>query len=350
MITKCIDLMIAPHFKKLMLWAKENYWRELTLILLLAASLIFIIMFSKWVSFGGFYALINQLFWIAAIYSFNYFIYLLWLNMFLVLGVILALIYKENKKKSYEVKIKSNSKPDDFFIIPTGSDWNLIPDIEPDIKTIGPVLSVTNSDLTGHLLRGNEWHNYKLSFRAKIIKDNFTFAVRTIDKNNCMFFQCTSKSINPHLVVNGIAIRNFCNTTMTFEIPEKTWVDVSVLVKGKKVSINIEGFVREFSIPQGPWFIHKDNYRSVLEYQEVMKNTTEALGHKDFCEKNSGAVIDTDELDDIARKLTANIIKVKLENYYIFNFDFDRGTIGFRESGQEHALFHDIKVEVLDAI
>jgi len=342
MISKYIDLIIAPLFKRGLLWAQESFVRICISVIALVALLVLAIASSKWIEFGNLYLLFSGF----SLKMTLLFPHIAWITFVLVFGVNIYLIWKDMRPKTIKIKIKKNSKVEDYFIVPPGSDWSLI----PDEKSLENVLSVTNSGLTGHLIKGNEWHNYNLSFKVKIINSNFTFAVRTIDKNNCIFFQCGNTSINPHLVVSGIFIRNFKNMTIPIEIPKHTWVNVSALVEGNKVIISINGVKREFDIPRGPWFIEKDNLKVVLEYVDIVRASKEALGLNDYIRNQSGIISDEDNLDDIARKLSANMAKVKLEKYHIFNYDFDRGTIGFRESWPEHALYRDIKVELLDKI
>lgn len=342
MISKYIDLIIAPFLKKALTWIQEHTWRMFLSIVLLIVLLAFGIMFSKWLTFSKLFKMASKLFSITLLLSLKYYIYLLWANIIIVFGVIIYLAKKERKSRIIEVKIDRNSKPEDFFAIPPGSDWSLIPDDD----VLGNVLSVSNSGLTGHLIKGAEWRNYRLTFKAKIVNGNFTFAIRVVDKNNCIFFQCGDSNIFPHLIIDGIAIRHFKDMVMPLKIPTEKWVSVSALVQSNNVIINIDGIKREFNIPKGPWFIEKKNLKVVLEYNDVEKASKIALNAKNVV----GDIQQDQTIDEVIRELSANLVNIKLEDYYVFNFDFDRGTIGFRESLPEHALFKDIKVELLDKI
>lgn len=343
MITKYLDLLFAPFFKKLLIWAQEYLWRTLFSVFLLIVILGFGIMLSKWLTFGKLLSLLFQSFLVVRSFSLQSYVYLLWMTILFVFGIILYLGWKVKSAKYIEVKIKRNSKVEDYFVVPPGADWSLVPDDD----TLGNVLSVTRSGLTGHLIKGNDWCNYHLTFKTKIIFDNFTFAIRVIDKNNCIFFQCGKRQIFPHLIMGGIAIRHFKDIDLPFDIPKEKWVDVSVLVKGEKVVIKIMGIEREFDIPHGPWFIEKGNLSFTLEYKVVEEDTRKALITDNIYKE----VSKEEGIEEIVRKISMGILeKIKLDNYHTFNFDYYRGTIGFRQSENEHALFKDIKVKLLDKI
>ena len=346
MMTKYIDLIIAPLARKILIWIQESAERIVLSIIVLIALLASGIMFSKWLTFGKLFRLFNQSYAGVLFISSIYNVYLLWLAIVGIIWVFVSLRKKEREARLIEVKFRKNSRPSDYFAVPRNSDWSLIQDDD----VLGNVLSVTNSGLIGYLIRGAEWRNYRLSFKTKILSNNFTFAVRTTNQNNGVFFQCGDKHICPHLIVNGIFIRHFNDDSLPIKIPTEKWIPVSALVEGDKITIIIDGTQREFIIPKGPWFIKKENLTSVLEYKVVKQGSEEALRMNDYIKNNGGIVADEDSIDDIAKKLSANAAKVSLNNYHVFNFEYDRGTIGFREASPEHALFKDIKIEILDKI
>lgn len=359
MIMKYIDLIIAPFLKKLSTWTQESIWRILYSVAFLAFSLALGIMISKWLTFDKIRQLVSWLFSFTYDISSRHTTYLLWLVIGLFVIVIIYLFNKEKKAKKIAVNMNRWSKPEDYFIVAPESDWNYVDDDD----SFGKVLSVTNSGLTGHLKKGDEWCDYILKFKAKIIDSNFSFAIRVADRNNCIFFQCVEKAIFPHLIMGGITIRHYNDITLPLEIPKNRWVEVSVLVRTKKVDININGMRKEYAIPSFRKYVYANRITPVMEYDQVeamhddiSKNIhkIEELSYEVYkLNKSLENAGQEGQVKSEIKKKQDEILKIQ-DGYkgtiVIIGYDFERGTIGFREYGNEHALFKDISVELLDKI
>jgi hypothetical protein len=358
-ISKYIDLIIAPFLKKASIWIQESIWRVLSSIAFLALSLALGIMLSKWLAFNKIRHLLFQLFYFTYDVSSRYTTCLLWIVIGFFIIVIIYLIKKEKKAKKIEVKMNRWGKPEDYFIVAPESDWNYVDDDE----SFGKVLSVTNSGLTGHLKKGDEWCDYILKFKAKIIGSNFSFAIRVADRNNCIFFQCAEKTIFPHLIMGGITVRHYNDMVLPLEIPKNKWVEVSVLVRTKKAEINIMGMRKEYVIPSFRRYVYANSITPVMEFNQVNSMHEEISKNVSIIEELNNDIYKLNQSlegggqegqikSDIKKKQDEIL---QTQNSYkgtivIIGYDFERGTVGFREYGNEHALFKDISVELLDKI
>jgi hypothetical protein len=270
------------------------------------------------------------------------------------------LVNREKRAKKIEVKMNKWSKPEDYFIVAPESDWNYVDDDD----SFGKVLSVTNSGLTGHLKKGDEWCDYILKFKAKIIESNFSFAIKVADRNNCIFFQCAEKVIFPHLIMGGITVRHYNDMVLPLAIPKNKWIEVSVIVRTKKVGINIMGMRKEYAIPSFRRYVYANRITPVMEFNQVD-------GMHEEINKNISKIEElNNEINNLSKSLEGNQqhedpIKSEIKNkqdeilkiqngfantIVTIGYDFERGTVGFREYGNEHALFKDISVELLDKI
>ncbi|PIU73716.1 hypothetical protein COS78_00940 [Candidatus Shapirobacteria bacterium CG06_land_8_20_14_3_00_40_12] len=200
------------------------------------------------------------------------------------------------------------------------------------------VLKLTKCEYPAILKYGNDWLNYNFSFETKIpaITDkdfpkehqNFTFVVRARDKGNGVFFQCKPDgTIRPHLLTNGLFIVDDTNTIKFLaEFPIEKWIPVRIEVNGDNVVINIFSVSATYKIPSARLLLPSNEVRSVMTLDKVLKLT------------------DENKHPDTSKNPTSSEPKLA------FDLDYEKGTVGFRESGKETAMFRKIKIELLQPI
>lgn len=357
------------------MWVNENIWRLIIVVLIFAFLSIISIVTIKWLEPHHIFIILS------AIYTISLFFIKLSLSkktlILLTLTVIMLIIYLliiGKMSREIKIKIKKGIVPEDYFCIAPGSNWDWVKD---EGSPFEKVLSVTNSYLTGHFKKGIEWCDYYFAFKAKIKSSNFSFAIRVADRNHCIFFQCGGKGIYPHLVMEGITVRRFNDPNdpnlpyrdieLPFELPRDKWLDVSVLVKGKRVELEIDGIRKEYNIPSFRKYVYTERITPVMDYTDVEESDKEIRpkindmemkqGQKFLLEKNKAeSNLTTDQEKDIEEKIQGidkqiNEIRDKLKGRVTqLAYDFERGTVGFREDGNEHSLFKYIIVKLLDKI
>jgi hypothetical protein len=147
-------------------------------------------------------------------------------------------------------------------------------------------------------------------------------------------------------------------------IPKNKWIEVSVIVRTKKVGINIMGMRKEYAIPSFRRYVYANRITPVMEFNQVD-------GMHEEINKNISKIEElNNEINNLSKSLEGNQqhedpIKSEIKNkqdeilkiqngfantIVTIGYDFERGTVGFREYGNEHALFKDISVELLDKI
>lgn len=255
-------------------------------------------------------------------------------------GIIWYLGKAAAKKKRYQVDLKRGI-----------SQWSIQPDtqwaITKDEDVPGKVLSVTKSGYPGLLKHGLNWYDYTLSFQAKIIDNrnkqahehehkeppNFTFVVRAKDRLNSVFFQCREDMIRPHLISDGIfVIDEESRYQLPFRIPISEWVNVRVKVGGDFVDIYIEKERFTYRIPTGLYGIPISKVSRTMYLKNIQNEHDQSIR----------AEAPRSRLPEEDQKTQTP------ENRHFFSFEFDRGTIGFREDKYEQALFRNIQISGID--
>ena len=279
--------------------------------------------------------------WILAqlVISFNY----LWLllsrasvfdiiTITLLICIVLYLGNTEAKRKRYRVDLRSGISQ---WSIQPNSQWT----ITKDKDVTGRVLSVTQSGYPGILKHGLNWYDYILSFQTKIVanqrrgKDvsNFTFAIRAKDRLNGVFFQCTEDILISHLISDGIfIIDGAAEYQLPFRIPTGEWVNVLAKVRGDFVDIFIEKERITYRIPTALYGIPMSSVSPTMYLKDIQQSHDQRIKQEAMRAR---------ALKPDPQKPSSDI-----EQTHYFSLEFDRGTIGFRESGNEQALFRNIQI------
>jgi hypothetical protein len=365
-----INRILDPFLRKLFAWIQKTTLRIFIFVFSLVLLGALVAMTLKWLEFSNVFGLINyvgSIVWKLLIFSQTGLIAALYAAIFM---LFVNLRGQGRKSSTFDIRFGKEG-PEEYFIISPDSSWDLVPDEETPFSK---VLSVTNSGFVGHLKKGAEWCDYRLKFKAKIKSNsNFSFAIRVADKNNAIFFQCSGKNIYPHLIMNGITVRYFNDArnailpfgdiALPLAIPNEKWVDVLIEVRGKTVLIEIDGMRKEYQIPSFLKYVYANAITPVMDYS-LINNM-----HKEINEKIERAGKLNEEINGLIKSLEGggqegvinSEIKKKREEIESIQksygatitsmgHDYERGTIGFREWGPEHALFKDIRVELLDKI
>lgn len=315
---------LGEYLSKLVLWAKDGKTRFVLFVLM--ALFVFIVIIPKVSQLLANYDYIALA---TSVWSFIYsnsntkpFVIALLLVDFLLVLFVLQYLTRSTKR-TFEINIGKHPNIWSYY---KGSGWS----ISEDTTSWNKVLKLTNCGYPAILKFGTEWLNYCYSFEAKIPstvrkgRQNFSFVVRARDKGNNVFFQCKPDgTITPHLVTNGLFIIDKANEIKFLaDFSTDKWVPVKVNVKGDQVTITMLGVSATYTIPSTRLVIPSDKVRSDMYLDEALELT-----------KNSGAE------NSVATSQQAPKVA--------FDLDYEKGTVGFRESGEEVALFRKIKVELL---
>mgnify|MGYP001583683032 CR=1 FL=1 len=312
--------ILGQYLNKVILWAKDD--KKRLVFFLFFAVFIYVVVVPKLIQ-----VLTNYNYWdfvlTASTFIYNNSITKQFVSTLFIIVVILIIIvlrfFLKNYKRVFEINIEKQPELWSYYV---GSGWSIVEDEESWNK----VLKLTNSPYPAILKFGNEWLNYHLSFQAKIpptVKkenQNFTFVIRAKDKGNAVFFQCKPDgTITPHFITNGLVIVDETNKIKFLaEFPINKWIPIKVSVKGDEVNISMLGVSAIYKIPSTRLAIPSSEIKGVM----------------------------TLECANTLTKQNDNSATSKLA----FDLDYEKGTIGFREYGEEVALFRKIRIELLQPI
>ena len=321
---------LGEHLDRLVLWAKDDK-RRFILFLIIAVFVIVVLL-------PRLFQLASSFDYIGLVTSIWIFIYtksntkefstIMFFAVLLLLFVVKQFL-SHSLKRIFEIDIEKQPELWSYY---KGSGWSII----EDATSWNKVLKLNNCTYPAILKFGNDWLNYNFSFEAKVPTDTeiknpiFTFAVRAKDKGNCVFFQCRPDgTIRPHLITNGLFIVDEANELKFLaEFPTGKWIPVKVGVKGDNVSIFMLGVSANYKIPSTRLIIPGDKIRGTISLGEALRLTKE------------------NEPVEPEKSIGGNTTTTKLA----FDLDYEKGTIGFRESGRETAMFRKIRVELIQPI
>lgn len=179
----------------------------------------------------------------------------------------------------------------DRFKEPLNKNWDFVGDWKIEE---GNELSVSGSDTGGITKVGSLWENYTYEFETKILNRCTSWVVRATDLDNYVMFQCTDKVIRPHLRI---------------KFPELT----SVTMEGKATFVYKVGWVVDT-----PPFNSQPHNKSLDGWFRIK---TAVKGTRVDIYINGDNVFHQD-----------NLLSIPI------------GKVGFRNAGDEHAHFRNVKV------
>lgn len=250
--------------------------------------------------------------------------YILTLTVVLIL-VIWAVMLMRSRIVEKAIEVNPEKEPG-MWSYYKGSSWSLVEDNDCP----GKVLKITNSFYPAILKFGNDWIDYDLSFRVKVPSTmregnrNFSFVVRAKDKANNVFLQCfPSGKIRPHLIADGtIIIDDENKVAFPTEYPLDKWFDVSVKVSDDEITASIMGVSATYKIPSERFVVSLGTTPTVISLSKVREMNL--LAEKEIKTEPAGG---------------------EQTHVVLLNLDYEKGTIGFRESGEEVALFRKIEID-----
>jgi len=318
------EKILGPKLNKVFLWLGENVKRQvISFVFLVLVTLVVspkIVKTATDTSFSNlFISFVNFTCW--AIGTKNY-IFILTIALILLTWVF-AKIYFRVFKKTIEV---NPEKEPGLWSYYKDSGWSLIEDKDCWEK----VLKITNCTYPAILKFGDDWIDYCFSFQVKVPsfvpvdRQNFSFVVRARDKANNIFLQCKPDGkIRPHLLAGGIFIIDDKNEIdFLAEYPLDKWFDVKMVVEGDKITIFMMGVSATYKIPSEHYAVSSGMISPTMPLSKIKEFN---LGKNNKKMEPSGGV---------------------MTSAFMLNLDYEKGTIGFRESGKETALFRKIKIEL----
>jgi len=166
---------------------------------------------------------------------------------------------------------------------------------------------ISNSHVGFILPKTSNWDDYKYVLDFKITNISFGFIVRAVNLSNYVMYQIFNNRIKLHLRINGhwIILEEI---SFTKTLNQDVWYKLCVVCEKRQVSIVIKNssetyFDRQLTIPNQITITHKELNTEGQETQEVLR--------------------------------------------YNQDIDFDFGSIGIRNHGEERALVKNILIEKL---
>jgi hypothetical protein len=321
MIEEFVKTIVGKNIRSIALFVKESRVFIISTLILVLVAIVYI---REILSFLGSVLLNLGLLIIDYFFGFNvderYFLVFLIFYIFSQI-ILFRKLFRNNFEENFDNYLQNWS-------IPKNAEWA----ITDDMEVSGRVLQVTSSGIPGILKEGRNWYDYEIDFYTKIIEDNFTILVRAKEKGNAVMLQFKTNKLRPHLIVDGIFVVDDKNEqSLQIKIPIKKWIHVLVKVYGDYVDVFLDGSRVTYRIPSGLIRVPIDRVHSTMSITELERLESEYLhmqAMKERAEKETGVKSDP-----------------SFWKPYNFIFDFDIGTIGFRESGNENALFRKIKIK-----
>jgi hypothetical protein len=270
---------------------------------------------------------------------------------FFLLVLWLIHISKELRKTYY---IEDNFKLPDLnkWSIPLNAGWT----IQKCEDASGYMLSVTNSEYPGTLKGAYGWYDYELNFLVKIESEviesnqNFSVAVRSDNNLNGVMLQITRTHMKPHLLFNGTYIRDTENDIQLPTILKTNiWHKVRIRVVGGNIELIIDNYKVSYKIPTKVLNVENQKLSRTTTMRDVVESNRkiESL-QKDLYELFDAAqkMPEGDEKKNAFGKIDESVNKMPAFAKVVL--EYQKGSIGFRESGSEHAYFRKVMVKKLE--
>jgi len=342
--------LCSKLLKKPFLWAKDNSIRAGIVILLVLIILVpWIEMLQDLIKGLPYSIIFNNIF------NFFYKIPLLWYLvaiLFILFFIWIRHLSKEVRKTSL-IEDKLNDATFNKWSIPLDSGWTIQKCEDFDESKLGNMLSVTNSEYSGTLKGAYGWYDYEFSFLTKIDKDidgknqNFSVVVRSEDNLNGVMLQITKTHLYPHLLFNGSFIKDTdSDAKLPTVLKEGNWYKVKIKVTGNNIDIYIDNYQVRYKIPNKILTVENRFLRKTSTLRELIRSD------EDIKSKESDAykLLDTfyslpkdQRTEEKREEMNQKFKDIPPSTKVVL--DFQKGSVGFRESGPEHAYFKDIMIK-----
>lgn len=346
-----IKSLFSKVFRTPYLWAVQSYKRSLFVLFIFVVIGVPIIQFLQdLIKYAPYLEITAAIITFLVSLSFNVHILAVLFTIILIWLFYLSLVHKRSSVIQDKFEKELN-----HWAIPLNAGWT----IQRCTDRLGRMLSVTNSDYPGTLKAAYSWYDYEITFLAKMDdgvapeRQNFSFVVRSEDNYNGVMFQITRTHVYPHLLYNSTYIKDTENDQrLPTVLSSGDWINVRVVVLGSVVEIYLDRFKTSYKIPSlvinyGRSDLLARGSVNLKEVQDVNTTVAEKYSRissilrmasspaKEEAMKTIGNIFD--EINKDSSGYSVSYSKVLLE--------YQRGSVGFGESGLEHAFFKDFKIK-----
>lgn len=212
------------------------------------------------------------------------------------------------------------------------------------------MLCVTNSDLPGTLKSAYEWYDYELNFSAKMTRDGtkikqmIGIVVRSENNNNGIFLQFSKKEFRPHLLHDGKYYLDAKKIEpLKILLKHNTWIKFHIIIKGDNIDIWIDDFKLHYRIPALSLNVQNNLLFGDRQLSELEESNNEIQKKINIWIKKYDEILkepDSAKKETMRKELDTKEIP---QNTRII-MEYPRGSIGFRESGEEKTCFRNVKL------
>jgi hypothetical protein len=338
-----IKVIYSKIFKNISLWASQSFARSVLIILILV---IFGIPFIEYLqglvknfpytSTGLFISSFLQK-------TFNVELYIIG-GAFIIVGIVLYWMYRQ---LTYTKIINDNFKGGlNAWAIPLGASWTT----QRCEDKLGKMLTVTNSTIPATLKGAYWWYDYEITFEAKIEgespphRQNFTIVIRSENNFNGIMLQITKTHMRPHFIYQGtFIIDNEASQLLPTTLRENEWIKVKMTVKGNIVDIYINDYQLRYNIPTKIFSVENNIMsKGTITLEEIQTSDSDIKSKQ----RRIGEILSMppSAARDQAVQTIESIANT-IPPYSNIILEYQKGSVGFRESGEEKAHFREFKAK-----
>lgn len=136
------------------------------------------------------------------------------------------------------------------------SNWQYHGEWHIEQKDGQPTLTVTSSEKGGIAKSCLLWTDYILEFETKIVKGNTSWIIRAKDTDNYVMLQCGQEKLYPHFRANGewtnLPWTKQNPVSLPVTLPVDTWFSVRIEIRGMCVMVTLTMEGKEIPVPNIP--------------------------------------------------------------------------------------------------
>lgn len=271
-----------------------------------------------------------------------------------IVGTIIGLITIDVVKSIMTTKIINERFRDNLnrWSIPLGSGWT----IQKNIEGPGKVLSVTKSRFPGTLKETYSWYDYEVSFQAWMKQtnddkqyENIGIVVRAENNLNGVLLQVTKTHFRPFLIQNSNFILDSNGVEQLPTILNyDEWIPIKILVSGNYVTLSTQYFRINYKIPTLTLTIEPTQlyFKPEIDLKDLEANHKEnKMRWDNFWKRYRENQNETNLNVKLKKDTELNEEFGKMPKTESFNLEFQKGSIGFRQDGNEQTYFRNLKVK-----
>ncbi len=344
-----LNILFSRILRRVVLWASESF---LTSLLVLAFAFVIILPLIEYlqelVRSQNYFKIIESIFHFLRtnITGKDTFYTILFI-------LILFLLYSLKKEIQKTKVVNENfSKNLNKWTFSRQSSWT----IHKREDGLGKFLRVTNSSLPGLMKDCYGWYDYEATFHAKMSPDtpekrqNVTFVVRAENNFNGVMLQVTKTHLRPHLIHDGTF---FIDDKNIFQLPTVLkageWISVKTVIKANTIDIFLNEYHIFYRIPSESLKVENSLLGTDLSITSALENDKKIISQQratlNIYEQHSKET-NTEARGKLMQEFTTSMALIP--NFTTVNFDFYKGSFGFRESGEEETYFRDLVIKKIE--